>query len=303
MASLVAMAAFARVVEMGSFTAAARELGLSTPVVSKRINELEHTLGTRLLYRTTRKLSLTEAGTAFYRHCARLVEEAKLAEETVARLNNSPRGLLRITAPVTFGSTQVAPAIPAFLAQYPEINIDMVLSDRIIDLAEEGFDLAIRLTSSPQTSLAARRLISTNRIICASPDYWKKYGKPHTPAELSSHNCILYASVPLQNEWLFNGPDGEERIQVTGNFRTNGPDALREVAVGGLGVIRLPYVTLSREIAAGRLEMALEDYASPDTDIYALYLPNRYLSKKIRVFIDFLAEWYANHTTQLSNPA
>lgn len=297
MASLVAMAAFARVVEMGSFTAAARELGLSTPVVSKRISELEHKLGTRLLYRTTRKLSLTEAGSAFYRHCARLVEEAKLAEETVARLNESPRGLLRITAPVTFGSSQVAPAIPAFLARYPEINIEMVLNDRLVDLAEEGFDLAIRLTGTPQPNLAARRLISTNRIICASPEYWSQHGKPRTPAELSQHNCILYATVPMQNEWVFHGPAGEERIQVHGNFWVNGPDALREVAVGGLGVIRLPFLTLNREIAAGRLETALDDYAAPDTDIYAMYLPNRYLSKKIRVFIDFLADWYAKRNT------
>lgn len=297
MPSLVAMAAFARVVEMGSFTAAARDLGLSTPVISKRISELEHKLGTRLLYRTTRKLSLTEAGSAFYRHCARLVEEAKLAEETVARLSETPRGLLRITAPVTFGTSQVAPAIPAFLALYPEINIEMVLNDRVVDLAEEGFDLAIRLTDTPQPNLAARRLISTNRIICASPDYWSRHGKPRTPEDLTRHNCILYASVPMLNEWIFHGPAGEERIQVHGNFWVNGPDALREVAVGGLGVIRLPSLTLNREIAEGRLETALDDYASPDTDIYAMYLPNRYLSKKIRVFIDFLADWYADHNT------
>jgi LysR family transcriptional activator of dmlA len=297
MASLIAMAAFARVVEAGSFTAAARDLGLSTPVVSKRIGELEHELGTRLLYRTTRKLSLTEAGAAFYQHCARLVEEAKLAEEAVARLNEAPRGLLRITAPVTFGSYQVAPAIPAFLARYPEVNIEMVLNDRVVDLAEEGFDLAIRLTATPQPNLVARRLITTNRVICAAPDYWARHGKPRTPVELSRHNCILYASVPLQNEWVFNGPSGEERVQVRGNFWVNGPEALREVAVGGLGVIRLPSLTLNREIAAGRLETALDDYVSPDTDIYAMYLPNRYLSKKTRVFIDFLAAWYATRGT------
>ncbi|MEJ2061371.1 MAG: LysR family transcriptional regulator [Gammaproteobacteria bacterium] len=293
MPSLVAMAAFAQVVEAGSFTAAARDLGLSTPVVSKRIGELEHELGTRLLHRTTRKLSLTEAGSVFYQHCARLVEEAKTAEEAVARLNEAPRGLLRITAPVTFGSNQVAPAIPAFLARYPEVSLEMVLNDRLVDLAEEAFDLAIRLTATPQPNLVARRLISTSRVVCAAPDYWHRHGKPRTPAELTHHNCLLYASVPMRNEWVFHGPDGEERIQVRGNFWVNGPEALREAAVGGLGVIRLPSTTLNRDITAGHLETALDDYASPDTDIYAMYLPNRYLSKKTRVFIDFLTEWYA----------
>jgi DNA-binding transcriptional LysR family regulator len=297
MASLVAMAAFARVVEAGSFTAAARDLGLSTPVVSKRIGQLEHELGTRLLYRTTRKLSLTEAGTAFYQHCARLVEEAKLAEEAVAQLNDAPRGLLRVTAPVTLGAYQVAPIIPSFLARYPEVNIDMVLNDRIVDLAEEGFDLAIRLTASPQPNLVARRLITTNRVVCAAPDYWARHGKPQAPSDLSHHNCILYASLPTQNEWVFNGPGGEEHVQVSGNYLVNSSEALREAAVGGLGVIRLSSLTLNREIAAGRLETALDDYVSPDTDIYAMYLPNRYLSKKTRVFIDFLADWYATHSS------
>lgn len=292
MPSLVAMAAFARVVEAGSFTAAARDLELSTPVVSKRIGELEHELGTRLLHRTTRKLSLTEAGSAFYRHCARLVEEAKLAEEAVARLNEAPRGLLRITAPASFGSSQVAMAVPAFLERYPEVRIEMVLNDRIVDLAEEGFDLAIRLTNEPQPNMVARRLTTTSKRVCASPDYWRRYGKPRTPAELAQHNCLLYASVPMLNEWYFSGPAGEARVEVHGNFYVNGPAALREAALGGLGVVRLTSISVSEDIAAGRLETVLDDYASPDTDIYMVYLPSRYLTKKTRVFIDFLMDWY-----------
>jgi DNA-binding transcriptional LysR family regulator len=295
MPSLVAMAAFARVVEAGSFTAAARDLELSTPVVSKRIGELEHELGTRLLHRTTRKLSLTEAGSAFYRHCARLVEEARMAEEAVARLNEAPRGVLRITAPASFGSNQVAMAIPAFLQRYPEVRIEMVLNDRIVDLAEEGFDLAIRLTNEPQPNLVARRLTTATKMVCASPEYWRLHGKPRTPAELAQHNCLLYASVPMLNEWYFNGPAGAERIEVRGNFSVNGPAALREAAVGGLGVVRLTSFVVSQDIAAGRLETALDEYASPDTDIYLAYLPNRYLSKKTRVFIDFLLDGYTKH--------
>jgi len=293
MPSLVAMAAFARVVEAGSFTAAARELELSIPVVSKRIGELERKLGTRLLHRTTRKLSLTEAGSAFYQHCARLVEEAKLAEEAVARLNEAPRGLLRITAPASFGSHQLARVIPAFLECYPEVRIEMLLSDRIVDLADEGFDLAIRLTNNPQPNLVARRLMTTSKQVCASPAYWRKHGKPRTPGDLAQHNCLQYASVPMTNAWYFNGTAGEERVEVSGNLLVNGPVALREAAVGGLGVVRLTSFTVSQDIAAGRLETALDDYASPDTDINLVYLPNRYLSKKTRVFIDFLSEWAA----------
>jgi LysR family transcriptional activator of dmlA len=293
MPSLVAMAAFARVVETGSFTAAARDLELSTPVVSKRIGKLEHELGTRLLHRTTRKLSLTEAGSAFYQHCARLVEEARMAEETVARLNEAPRGLLRITAPASFGSNQLAMAIPDFLERYPEVRIEMVLNDRIVDLAEEGFDLAIRLTNEPQPNLVARRLTTTSKRVCASPAYWRQHGKPRTPSELAQHNCLLYASVPMLNEWYFSSSAGEERVEVRGNFTVNGPAALREAAVNGLGVIRLTSFSVSQDIAAGRLEAVLDDYASPDTDIYLAYLPNRYLSKKTRGFIDFLIDWCA----------
>lgn len=293
MQSLTAMAAFARVVEAGSFTAAARDLGISTPVLSKRVAELERGLGARLLHRTTRRLSLTEAGSAFYEHCARVVEEAGKAEEAVARLSDAPRGLLRVTAPVAFGSSHVAAAVPEFLEHYPEVQIDLELDDRIVDLASEGFDLAIRLTGNPQPNLVARRLATASRLVCAAPVYWRRHGKPRTPAELARHNCILYGSAPGAGEWFFNGPAGEERVRVGGNFRVNGSDALREAALGGLGVIRLTSITVDRELASGCLETALGEYASPDTDIYAMYLPNRYLSKKTRVFIDFLSARYA----------
>lgn len=288
MSSLGPMSEFARIVETGSFTAAARDLGISIPSLSKRVAELERELNTRLLHRTTRKLSLTEAGSVYYEHCARVVEEAKKAEEAVARLNEAPRGLLRITAPVAFGSFHVASAIPDFLARYPEVRIDLELNDHLVDLAEDGFDLAIRLTGDPQPNLVARRLATTSKLVCAAPEYWQRQGKPRSPAELAHHNCILWGSGPTISEWFFNGPAGEQRVHVSGNLRVNGSEALREAALGGLGVIRLTSISVDRELASGRLETALEGYASPDTDIYAMYLPNRYLSKKTRAFIDFL---------------
>lgn len=292
MPNLLAMVTFAQVVESGSFTAAAQELGMSTPVVSKRIGALEAELGTRLLHRTTRKLSVTEAGTAFYQHCARIVEEAKMAETVVTNLNESPRGILRITAPISFGSNQIAPAIAEFLDRYPEISVEMILNDRVVDLAEEGFDLAIRQTNTPQPNLVAKRLTTIHKPVCASPDYWQKHGKPKAPEDLMHHNCILYASVPMNNEWDFANEKGKTNIRVSGRFTVNNAQAMVEAASGGLGVIRLTSIIVSREIESGQLIPVLDDYTSLDTDIYFMYLPNRYLSKKTRVFIDFFTEWY-----------
>lgn len=292
MASLDAMAVFAAVVEQAGFSAAAQQLGISTPVVSKRVSALENTLGARLLNRTTRKLSLTEAGTVFYRHCARVVAEAREAEAAVTDLSTDPRGLLRITAPVTFGSHQIARALPGFLAQYPEIRVEMDLSDRQVDLAEDAYDLAIRITQQPQPYLAARHLASTRRIPCAAPGYWHTHGRPAVPADLVNHNCIVYRPNPSFNQWFFVGPEGPETIPVTGSFSVNNTEAMLQAAIGGLGVIMLTSFTVDRAIAAGLLEPVLETFDAPDTDIYALYLPNRHLSAKARVFIDYLVDYY-----------
>lgn len=290
--NLDTMAIFAAVVEQGSFSAASEALELSTPVVSKRISAIERSLGARLLNRTTRRLSLTEAGEVFYQHCVRVVAEAREAEASVMDLNNSPRGLLRITAPVNFGSHQIAGLLPGFLTAYPDIRVEMDLSDRQVDLAEEGFDLAIRITPSPQPNLAARHLASARRIPCATPDYWRQHGRPRVPADLKKHNCIVYRPVPAFNQWYFHGPDGGETVPVSGNLIVNNTEAMLRAAVGGLGVVMLTSFTLERYVAAGQLEPVLEEFDSPDTDIYACYLPNRNLSTKVRVFIDYLVQHY-----------
>lgn len=286
------MLVFAAVVEAASFSAAAEKLGISVPVVSKRITALEASLGARLLHRTTRRLSLTEAGSVFYGHCIRVAAEMEAAQAAVHHLDAAPRGLLRVTAPVTFGSHQLAHALPGFLARYPEVEVELDLSDRQVDLAEEGFDLAVRITSQPPLNLAARHLTRTRRVVCAAPGYWDRYGRPQAPVDLAEHDCIIYTPNAQFNQWYFTDPQGTETVSVQGRFRVNNTEAMLEAAIGGGGVVMLTSFTVEREIAAGRLEPVLQDYAAPAADIYALYLPNRYLSAKARAFIDYLVARY-----------
>lgn len=264
------------------------------------MSALERSLGARLLNRTTRRLSLTEAGEVYYSHCVRVVAEAREAEAAVTDLNNAPRGLLRVTAPVNFGSHQVAGLLPGFLAAYPDIRVDMDLSDRQVDLAEEAFDVAIRITQQPQPHLAARRLGSARRLSCAAPGYWAAHGRPQVPDDLKHHNCIVYRPNPSFNQWYFHGADGVQSVAVTGNFTVNNTEAMLRAAIGGLGVIMLTSFTLDRYVSAGLLEPVLEDFDAPDTDVYACYLPNRHLPAKARVFIDYLVNHYGE---RLSSPS
>jgi len=291
MQSLNDMAIFAAVVDTGGFTAASQKLGISTPVVSKRISALEENLGTKLLFRTTRKISLTESGSVYYQYCHRVVTEAEQAEAAVTYLDATPRGLLRITAPIAAGSYQVANALPSFMERYPEVQVELDISDRVVDLADEGYDIAIRLTHQPPELYVARLLNKTKRKVCASPEYWQRYGRPKVPADLAEHNCIIYSGRPNYNQWTFTGESGPETIAVQGAFQVNNTIAMLEAATSGMGVLMLTSVNVDRAIAAGLLEPVLEGYDTPGPNIYALYLPNRYLSSKARVFIDYMVEW------------
>ena len=290
------MVVFAAVVESGGFSAAANKLGISTPVVSKRVSALEADLGARLLNRSTRSLHLTEAGRVYYQYCARVVTEVEEAESAVTFLNAAPRGLLRITAPLTLGSQHIARALAGFIDRYPEVEVELDLSDRQVNLSEEAFDLAIRITTNPPPNLSARRLATSQRVICAAPDYWRRRGMPSEPGELVDHNCILFGNIPDFNVWHFSRPDSSQSVAVRGNFKVNSVAAMAEAAIGGLGVVRLTSFVVDRAIAAGELQVALAEYASPATDIYALYLPNRYLSAKTRAFIDYLINWNENNS-------
>lgn len=293
MQHLTEMSIFAKVVEAKSFSAAARGLKLTKSAVSKQVSRLEQALGARLLNRTTRTLSLTEAGGAVYEHCARIVAEAEAAELSVSRLAAAPRGVLRLSAPVTFGKMHIAPAIPEFLRRYPDIQVRISLLDRFVDLAEEGYDLAIRLTQKPGENLVARKLASIRYVICASPDYFTQVGVPKTPADLARHNCVTYGSESLGERWQFEGPQGRIAVRVKGNFQINSSEAIRQALLDGIGIALVPTLTVGADLQSGALKIVMRRYrpVGPfSSDAYAVYLPNRQLSPKVRVFIDFLVE-------------
>lgn len=287
------MAVFARVAEASSFSGAARRLGVSKAAVSKQVARLERALGAKLINRTTRRLSLTEVGQAFYLHCARIVAEAEAAELAVSRLRSEPRGVLKLTAPAAFGHLHVAPAIPDFLARHPELSVQLVMNDRMVDLVEEGYDVAIRMTAEPAPNIVARRLAPVRWAVCASPEYVARHRAPQAPNDLSGHNCLFYSFLEASSDWRFGSAAGDLTVRVTGNFTVNNSEALREAALRGLGVALLPTFTVGRDLQEGALSLLLPDYTPHGTfgtDVYAVYLPTRYLSPKVRAFVDFFVE-------------
>lgn len=283
------MMAFIKVVEARSFTAAGARLGLSKSVVSRRIAELEDRLGARLLNRTTRKLSLTEIGQAFYERCARIVADVEEAERAVGDLHGAPRGRLRVNAPVSFGRLHLAAAIVAFIERYPAIEIDVDLNDRYVDLLEDGYDLAVRVGRLRDSSLVARKLAPSRRAVVASPDYLERYGTPQTPADLAQHNCLLYTNIPTAEQWQFADGDGAYSVKVSGRMRANNGDLACAAAVAGLGIAVLPTFLCGAALGAGDLTALNLPLKTTETGVYAVYPQNRHLSSKVRAFVDFLA--------------
>lgn len=294
MENLERMAIFARVVETKSFSEAARRLGLSKSLVSKQITHLERSLGARLLNRTTRTMSVTEAGAVFYEHCARIVEELEEGRLAVSRLNAEPRGVLRLSASVAFGTLHIAPALPEFLEKFPDLTVDMAITDRYVDLAEEGYDVAVRIADNPGQHLVARRLAGVKRVVCATPEYFSRRGAPRTPADLVHHNCLTYTHMTPQGAWRFQGPEGELSVSISGNLKLNDDEALSQAVLGGLGLALLPTFIIGKDLQAGRLRSVLSEYVSEERQIYAVYLPNRHLTAKVRAFIDFLARRFGS---------
>lgn len=290
MEDLERMAIFARVVEEKSFSAAARRLNLSKSLVSKQISQLEKSIGARLLNRTTRALSVTDAGAIFYEHCSRIVEILEEAKLAVGRLQTTPRGILRISAPVAFGRLHVASALPEFLTANPELKIDMVTTDRFVELAEEGYDVVVRIVGEPSPNVVARKLAPVHRRICATPDYFARHGVPQTPEDLEAHNCLTYTYFNPQDPWRLRGPEGEVSVRASGDLRLNDDDALAEAVRHGLGVALLPTFLIGKDLQTGALQSVLSDYVPVERHIYAVYLANRHLSAKVRAFIDFFLE-------------
>lgn len=286
---LAAIDAFMRVAELGSFSAAARRLNLSKSVVSRQVATLESELGVRLLQRTTRSLTLTEAGRSYLERTTRIVADLEEANLAVGHLQAAPRGRLRVAAPMSFGFLHLAQALPDFLAAYPDLSIDLAMSDRFVDLVDEGYDVAVRIGALPDSSLIARRLAPIRIVACASPAYLAQRGTPQTPDDLRNHDCLSNSNIPQPQEWRFLRPDGTPwRVEVRGRIAANNGDALRVAALRGLGLVRLPSFIIGEDLRAGALVTILDGFNPPDTALHAVYPPGRHLSPKVRAFVDFL---------------
>jgi DNA-binding transcriptional LysR family regulator len=288
---LLSMAAYAHVVEAKSFTAAAAKLHLSKSVVSSRLSDLEARLGVRLLHRTTRRLSLTTEGALLYERCSRILRAAEEAVQVIADVGTLPQGLLRITAPIGFGLLQLAEILPAFSERYPDVRLDVSLSDRIIDIASEGFDVAIRVSSRlRESNLVARRLGTDRLMLCAAPSYLERQAAPRTPQDLAHHNCLQLFAVRQSYEWSFLGPGGPVVVPVTGNLNLDNVVALRTALLGGHGIAVMPQSVVDADLRRGRLIHLLPHHPMQEMGVYAVHVHGRHVPAKVRVFLDFLVE-------------
>jgi len=290
MHDLSIMPVFAAVIDQGSFSKAAEKLDITKSAVSKRITGLEKQLGVKLLHRSTRKLSLTEAGQRYFEHVLQALEAAQQAEYAATELQQVPQGTIRISSPMSFGRLHVAPIIPLFLKQYPRINIHMDMNDQLIDVIAEGFDLVLRAGDLADSSLRARKLAPLHSVLCASPDYLAEYGTPKTPLELIHHNCILYTYHTVVNEWVFFKNGDQQTIRISGNFQVNNGEALRESLIQNLGIGRLASFVAGDDIKARRLVPILTEYKMPHKTLYAVFPEKQYMPEKIRVFINFIMQ-------------
>lgn len=277
---------FVYVAEVESFTLAAKKLSISTAQVSRQVTALEQRLNVKLLYRTTRKVSLTQEGTIFYQHCRTVLDGLEQAKTSITNLHTKPQGKIKLTASVTYGEQQVLPLLNDFILQYPDIQISAQLSNQKIDLTDEGYDLAIRLGKLNDSTLMAKKLAQRTNYVCAAPTYLNKHGTPHALSELSQHNCLLGTS----DYWRFLDNDKEKNIRVSGNLRFNSGYGLVDAALKGVGIVQLPDYYVKDHLAKGRLITLLDNYREPDEGIWAVYPHNRQLSAKIRLLVDFLAE-------------
>ncbi|KIN16869.1 LysR family transcriptional regulator [Halomonas sp. KHS3] len=289
MDKLTAMRTFRRVVELQSFSAAANDQRLSNGAVSKQVAELEASLGVTLLTRTTRRLSLTDAGRAYYERCACILDDIEETELALGVHQAIPRGSLKINCPMSLGLLHIAPLIPVFAERYPEINIELVMNDRRVALVEEGFDVALRAGDPLEdSSLIARRLQSIHRVLCASPGYLERFGEPTTPQALSEHKCLLYSLGAAPEVWSlgYAGQTIEQRVKAT--LTANSSIALREALLAGMGISLTPTFVVSADLKAGRLIEIMPTYRPPEQGLYILYPASRYLSPKVRCFVDFM---------------
>ena len=290
MDKLNSIRAFTKVVQHSSFAAAARDLRLSRSAVSKHVIELEQELGVQLLSRTTRSVTATENGQAYYERCLAILSDLEEADLSATRLQAEVRGLLRINAPMSFGTLHLARAVADFMEKYPDLRIQLLLSDQQVDPVQEGFDVTLRIADLPSSSMIARRIAPARRAICASPSYLARHGTPKHPDDLRGHACLTYGHLATGNQWKLTGPDGDHWIAIPWTLCTNNAEVLRDAAVQGRGIALLPTFIAGADFQQGRLATILPGYQAPEISIYAIYPATRHLSLKVRVFIDFLVE-------------
>lgn len=297
MDKLEAMNAFVKVVALGSYAEAGRALGLTRSAVSKAVMELEQLLGARLLDRTTRRVSATEAGLAYYESCADILARVEEIERQVSRLHDEPKGVLKINAPMSFGALYLGPLVGEFMSTHTDLKIELTLNDRFIDPIEEGVDVTVRIGILADSSLIARRLAPARRVLVAAPGYLKKFGAPRGPDDLMQHRCLNYGHTTTLQRWRLTKDGQTINLAINSVLCSNNGDVLRAAALAGQGITKLPTFLVGPDIKVGRLKVVLPDYPPTDLGIFAVYAPNRYLAAKTRLLIDFLAFRFGDRPT------
>lgn len=293
MDKLTSMQVFVRVAKTGSFAGAARDMDISRAMATKHIMQLENKLGTRLFNRTTRSLSLTDVGESYLVRCQQVLQDVEEMEAAVTYMQTEPRGVLKISAPPVIGATHIAPALSEFMKFYPELSVEMVLKSSLGDLVDEGIDVGIQLGEMDDSSLVARKLVSSSLVVCASKDYLTLYGEPETPDDLVNHSCLVNWAIQPRDQWRFvsNSGSGVKVIRVTGRMQANASDPIRVAAINSLGLVMLPKYIVGRDIQKGKLIEVLQEYALGPLPIQAVYPHRKYLTAKVRIFLDFLQHW------------
>jgi DNA-binding transcriptional LysR family regulator len=288
------MRVFAHVVEEKSFSAAADKLGMSKSVVSRQVSGLERSLSVKLLNRSTRKLGLTEAGKLFYEHCARIMQEAVLAEQRVTETQAEPAGVVKLAAVPAFAIRHLLPALRDFQQLYPKIQVKLFCSNRPVDLRDEGFDLGIRVSFAPAAHLVARKLAINRSVLCASPVYLEQHGVPRRIEDLGNHRCVLFPALAPKGVWTFRKDGRKHQVPVSGSFETDEMDAVRAAVMAGFGISPLPLYMAADAFRQGQLVPLLRKFQIlPESGIYLVYLPNRTIPSRVRALIDFLVERFA----------
>ena len=301
MDKLTSMNVFVRVARAGSFAGGAKDLAISRAMATKHIMQLEQSLGTRLFNRTTRSLSLTEVGASYLERCQQVLLDVDEMESEVTHLQTGARGGLKISAPPGIGTTHIAGAVAEFLKLHPEVKADLILQSNVADVVDDGIDIAIYLGNLEDTSFVARKIACSPLVLCGSPKYFKEHGMPLIPEDLKAHSCLVNWSIDPREQWQFNSAEGSQLVRISGRVQSNVADVIRIAAINDLGLVLLPEYIVGRDIQIGRLQVVLENYTRLPLDVHAVYPHRKYLSAKVRLFLEFLQLWLPKQVGMLDD--